>query len=148
MSNSSVRLAFDAALCEYEFMFVLLNCHLLLCGLLAWFGGTIALRAGGQYVLPAAGGREILLLFAISGAASAWFARGLCRALKLERDHWSAGAVALVLPTLLLDAFSAAFFPTVFPNIAPSAAGAFGGWMLCCCAGALLGGHLGSGPSA
>lgn len=141
-------LAFRVLICEYVFMFVSVNRQLLLCGLLAWFGGSIALRAGGQYVLPAVGGRDILLLFAVSGPACAWFARGLCRAFRLERDQWSGGVVALVLPTLLLDAFSAAFFPTIFPNIAPSAAGAFGGWMLCCCAGALLGGHVGSGPRA
>jgi len=47
------------------------------------------------------------------------------------------------LPTLCLDAFSATFFPAVFPNIAPGAAGVFGGWMLACCAGGLIGATLG-----
>jgi hypothetical protein len=49
------------------------------------------------------------------------------------------GAFFVMLPTLLLDPFSSAFFPAVFPNIAPEMAGVFGGWMLCSCAGALLG---------
>jgi Family of unknown function (DUF5367) len=49
------------------------------------------------------------------------------------------GAVAILAPTLLLDPFSSAFFPVVFPNMAPEVAGVFGGWMLWCCAGGLLG---------
>jgi hypothetical protein len=44
-----------------------------------------------------------------------------------------------MLPTLLLDPFSCAFFHTVFPNLDPGAAGAFGGWMLIFCAGAVAG---------
>jgi hypothetical protein len=45
----------------------------------------------------------------------------------------------LVLPTLLLDTFASAFFPYVYPNLLVAAAGLFGGWMLWCCGGALLG---------
>ncbi len=47
--------------------------------------------------------------------------------------------MSVALPTLLLDPFSSAFFPAVFPNMAPEVAGVFGGWMLWCCAGALVG---------
>jgi hypothetical protein len=39
----------------------------------------------------------------------------------------------------MLDACSALFYPRVFPNLDPASAGAFGGWMLACCAGAILG---------
>jgi hypothetical protein len=131
---------------EYEFMFMLPR-YALLSGLLAWLVGSVALRLGGQYFLPVAGGPKTLLLFAASVPASAWLTRGFCRVFQLKRDQWSAAAVALVLPTLMLDAFSAAFFPIAFPNIAPTAAGPFGGWMLCCCAGALLGGHFPPEPS-
>ena len=133
-------------LCEYAFMFMFPR-YALLSGLLAWLVGSVALRLGGQYVLPVAGGPQTLLLFAASVPASAWFTRGFCRAFQLKRDRWSAAAVALVLPTLVLDAFSVAFFPIAFPNIAPNAAGVFGGWMLCCCAGGLLGGHFAPGAS-
>jgi len=38
---------------------------------------------------------------------------------------------------------ASAFFPVVFPNMAPEAAGIFGGWMLCCCAGAAIGASFG-----
>jgi hypothetical protein len=67
----------------------------------------------------------------------AFLARRMCG--RLPPQEWLAGAVSLVLPTLLLDPFSSAFFPAVFPNIDPSAAGVFGGWMMWCCAGALAG---------
>jgi hypothetical protein len=39
----------------------------------------------------------------------------------------------------VLDPFSSVFFPFVFPNMSPAVAGVFGGWMLWCCAGALIG---------
>jgi len=47
--------------------------------------------------------------------------------------------IALFLPTLVLDALASAFFPWVYPNFSPVAAGIFGGWMLVCCGGGLAG---------
>jgi hypothetical protein len=73
----------------------------------------------------------------------AWLVRRLCRRFHLRRDQWPAGAVSILLPTLLLDPFSSAFFHAVFPNMAPEVAGVFGGWMLWCCAGALVGVTMG-----
>jgi hypothetical protein len=68
-----------------------------------------------------------------------WVVRRLCRRFQLRRAEWLGGALAVALPTLLLDPFSSAFFPVVFPNTAPEVAGVFGGWMLWCCAGAFVG---------
>jgi hypothetical protein len=65
--------------------------------------------------------------------------RVLCARFEPRRAAWPAAAVALLLPTLLLDPFSSAFFPLVFPNIPREAAGVFGGWMLWCCATGLAG---------
>jgi hypothetical protein len=45
----------------------------------------------------------------------------------------------LILPTLILDPFSCAFFTTMFPNLDPGAAGAFGGWVLISCGGGVAG---------
>ena len=87
---------------------------------------------------------SIVLLYALSIISMALLTRRLCRAAGLPRSKWPAGAVSLALPTLLLDPLSSAFFPAVFPNITPTAAGVFGGWMLCCCAGALLGATIGA----
>ncbi len=108
-------------------------------GLAIWIAATLALRFTGQYVLRSARWPAILVLFAVSFVLMAVVARRLCRASRLPSEQWPAGAIALALPTLVLDPFSSAFFPAVFPNIAPEQAGVFGGWMLICCAGALLG---------
>jgi hypothetical protein len=50
-----------------------------------------------------------------------------------------------MLPTLLLDPFSCAFFTVIFPNVEPGAAGVLGGWMLIFCAGAVVGVWLKAG---
>ena len=80
-----------------------------------------------------------LTSFAVSFPLMAWIVRRLCRRFQLKQEQWMAGAVSVALPTLLLDPFSSAFFPVVFPNMAPEVAGVFGGWMLWCCAGAVVG---------
>src|SRR5262249_42209596 len=116
-----------------------MHIRLVVAGFVIWLGATIALRIEGQRLLQPNHWTATLLLFAISFPAMAWLARRLCRRFKLPPEQWLGGAVSIALPTLLLDPFSSAFFPAVFPNIAPEMAGVFGGWMLWCCAGALVG---------
>jgi hypothetical protein len=115
---------------------------LFLCGLAIWMAATIALRFFGQRLLHPGNWTGTLILFAVSFPAMAWLVRRLCRRYRLPAEQWPAGAISIALPTLLLDPFSSAFFPFVFPNMAPEMAGVFGGWMLWCCAGALLGATL------
>jgi len=112
---------------------------LLIVGLLIWSVATLALRLAGQHVLRPGHWSGTVALFVLSFALMAWLARRLCRRFHVPPEQWPAGAISLALPTLLLDPFSTAFFPMVFPNLAPQLAGVFGGWMLSCCAGALLG---------
>jgi Family of unknown function (DUF5367) len=116
-----------------------MNRHLALVGLAFWLIGTIVLRLGGQYLLHAGAGVRTVVLLVVSFVLFAAVARLLCRLFALPQDQWLAGAVSLVMPTLVLDPFSAAFFSAVFPNIPSAAAGVFGGWMLACCAGAFAG---------
>jgi hypothetical protein len=113
--------------------------RLFLYGLAGWVLATLALRFAGQHLLRPDNLAGTLILFAISFPLMALLARRLCSRFQLRPEQWPAGAVAVLLPTLLLDPFSSAFFPVVFPNIAPELAGVFGGWMLWCCAGALVG---------
>jgi hypothetical protein len=113
--------------------------RLFLCGLGIWAGATIALRLEGQRLLRPGDWIGTLILFAVSFPLMAWIVRRLCRRFELRQEEWLAGALSVSLPTLLLDPFSSAFFPFVFPNMAPEVAGVFGGWMLWCCAGALVG---------
>jgi hypothetical protein len=113
--------------------------RLLRSGLLIWFAATIALRVAGQHILRPDDFKGTLILFLVSFPLMAWVVRRLCLGAHLPRDQWLGGAVSVALPTLLLDPFSCAFFPKVFPNMAPEVAGVFGGWVLWCCAGAVIG---------
>jgi hypothetical protein len=108
-------------------------------GVLAWAGGTIVLRIAGERLLNDLRGPFILALLTTSACIFGWVARYMCRRLTLSRGEQVPAVVSLVLPTLLLDALTAAFFGHVFPNITAGAAGVFGGWMLACCGGALCG---------
>jgi hypothetical protein len=112
---------------------------LLIFGVVGWVVATAGLRLGGQYVLRPGGAGAKLRLYAVSFLLMAWLVRRLCRAAGLSPEQWVAGALAVMLPTLVVDPFSSAFFPVVFPNMAPEMAGVFGGWMLICCAGAFVG---------
>ncbi len=114
-----------------------MHTRLIFSGLAIWLAATLALRFAGQHILHPGDSSGTLILFAVSFPLMAWIVRRLCHG--LPREQWLSGAVSVALPTLLLDPFSSAFFPFVFPNMAPEVAGVFGGWMLCCCAGALLG---------
>jgi hypothetical protein len=113
--------------------------RLFLYGLAIWFAATGALRLRGQRLLHPGDAKGTLILFAVTFPLIAWLVRRICRRFKLPRNQWLDGAFWLLLPTLLLDPFSSAFFPIVFPNMAPEVAGVFGGWILWCCASALVG---------
>jgi hypothetical protein len=125
-----------------------MNIRLVLCGLGIWIAATIVLRVAGQHLLRPGDWKGTLILFAVSFPLMAWLARRLCSRFQLQPEQWPAGAISIALPTLLLDPFSSAFFPVVFPNMAPEVAGVFGGWMLCCCAGALVGVSIRPGKSS
>ncbi|HMG36364.1 MAG TPA: DUF5367 family protein [Blastocatellia bacterium] len=117
-----------------------MNKRLLLYGIGMWLSGTAVLRLAGERLLHPGNWKSILILFGLSFVLTGWLVRRLCGGLPQERVF--GGAISLVLPTLLFDPFSSAFFTLVFPNIDPNAAGLFGGWMLCCCGGALAGALL------
>ena len=81
-------------------------------------------------MLPPRDGISTLMRFAASAPLMVATVRVLCARFEPRREAWPAAAMALLPPTLLLDPFSSAFFPLVFPNIPGEAAGVFGGWML------------------
>lgn len=116
-----------------------MNVRLFFCGLGIWLVATVTLRMAGQRLLHPGDWKATLILFAVSFPLMGWVVRRLCRRFQLPREEWLGGALSVALPTLLLDPFSSAFFPVVFPNMAPEVAGVFGGWMLWCCAGAFVG---------
>src|SRR5277367_1243142 len=116
-----------------------MNVRLVRIGFLIWLGATLALRFGGQHLLRPGDWKGTLILFAVTFPVMTWLVRRLCARSAVPRAEWVSGAISLLLPTLLLDPFSSAFFPLVFPNMSPQVAGVFGGWMLWCCAGVLVG---------
>jgi hypothetical protein len=117
--------------------------RLVITGFVIWLAATIALRLFGQHILHPGNVKGTLFLFALSFPLMAVLIRRMCLGAHLQHEQWLSAAVSLLLPTLLLDSFSSAFFPTVFPNIASEMAGVFGGWMLWCCAGGLVGAAVG-----
>lgn len=116
-----------------------MNMRLFWIGLAIWAAATAALRFAGQSLLRPCHPAGTAILFAVSFPLMALLVRRLCMQAHLPHDRWAAGAASIALPTLVLDTFSSALFPVVFPNMAPEMAGVFGGWMLWCCAGAFAG---------
>jgi hypothetical protein len=108
-------------------------------GILIWTGGTVAIRLAGHRLLPPGHTVQIVGLYLASFVLMALLVPRICRRIGFERDLWPKAATLLILPTLILDTFSCAFFTSMFPNLDPGAAGAFGGWMLICCGGGIAG---------
>jgi hypothetical protein len=117
-----------------------------LTGFVIWLVATVILRFTGQYILYPTSLVAIAVLLLASFPLMALVARRVCSDAGIPREDWPEAGIYLVMPTLVLDTFSTVFFPIVFPNVAPQAAGLFGGWMLCSCAGALLGVNLARRP--
>jgi hypothetical protein len=108
-------------------------------GFIIWLVATIALRFTGQYILHPENPVAFVALLVVSFPLMVLIARRICAGASLPREQWPAAGIFLVAPTLVLDTFSSALFPLLYPNIPLQAAGLFGGWMLWCCASALLG---------
>ena len=116
-----------------------MNTRLVRVGFIIWLGATLGLRFGGQHLLRPGDWIGTLVLFVVTFPLMAWLVRRLCAGAGMPQGERASGAISLLLPTLLLDAFSSAFFLAVFPNMSPQVAGIFGGWMLWCCAAGLVG---------
>jgi hypothetical protein len=108
-------------------------------GILIWTGGTAAIRLAGHRLLQPGHAVQTVGLYVISFVLMALLVPLICRRIGFERDLWPKAATLLILPTLILDPFSCVFFTTIFPNLDPGAAGAFGGWILICCGGGVVG---------
>jgi hypothetical protein len=113
--------------------------RILFTGALLWVVGTVGIRLDGRGLLRASRPAATLILYLASFVLMALLVPRIFRRLGLEEGFWPAAATLLMLPTLILDPFSCAFFPVIFPNLEPGAAGVFGGWILIFCAGAVAG---------
>jgi len=113
--------------------------QLALIGFGIWLVATLALRIYGQWIFKPDQTLWIALLLGISAPAMYALPRGLFVRLSITPERYAIGGIALVAPGMLLDTISTIWFPNVFPNIRPDAAGLFGGWLLFCNVLALLG---------
>jgi Family of unknown function (DUF5367) len=110
-----------------------------LIGVALWIVGSLGIRFAGHRLLRPDHIAQTLLLYAASFVMMIFLVPRICRRLGLEKDARFRAATLLMLPTLMLDPFSCLYFAHVFPNLDPASAGAFGGWMLIFCAGAVVG---------
>jgi fucose permease len=108
-------------------------------GVALWLTGTVLVRVAGHAVLPRPAAPEWIAWYAISLAAMAVVARIICGWARIPPADRLAAVAMLILPTLILDACTSLYFSRTFPNLPPETAGAFAGWMLICCGGAVLG---------
>jgi len=113
--------------------------RVLFSGMLLWIVGTVGIRLAGHRLLAPGHAARVVALYAVSFLLMALLVPRICRRLGFQNDLWPQAATLLILPALILDPFSCAFFTTMFPNMDPAAAGAFGGWMLICCGGGVAG---------
>ena len=110
-------------------------------GFTAWLVATLAIRFGGGRIFSQAGGVRLAVLFAataiVIGVAIPWVLRPIP-----SREGRIEAAVLLVLPGILLDTASLLWFPSVFPNLPPSAGLPFAALLLWAYGIALLAGAL------
>src|SRR5206468_2911786 len=109
---------------EHEPMFMFWR-RLVWMGLALWAVGTAVVRLAGQRVLASGEPGRVALLFAVSFFVMAVLVRRILRGSGVPTQQWPAAAAFLILPTLVLDALTSAFFPSVFPNIDSARAGMF-----------------------
>jgi hypothetical protein len=112
--------------------------RLAVAGFAIWLAATIVLRLAGQWIIHPGTLPGAAILLAVSGVLMWRLPRGLFASLRIAREDYALGAIALVAPGMLLDTISTIWFAQVFPNIKADAAGLFGGWLLFCNVIALL----------
>ena len=73
-----------------------------------------------------------LILLGVSAPVMFVLPRRLFKLFSIPPAGRALGGIVLVAPGMLLDTFSTLWFSSVFPNLRPDSAGAFGGWLLFC----------------
>lgn len=116
-----------------------MTARLLSIGLAFWGGGAVLLRWFGAEIISADHIAVTAATYAASFIAMAAVVPALFTSMRITRALWFRSAALLMLPSLILDALTQLAFSRAYPNMNESAAGLFGGLILTCCAGALIG---------
>jgi len=114
----------------------------LLAGLGLWIIGTVVFRLGPSGLVQEPSLARTLLYYVINAMLALIVSRLAMHWIGVPREARAAAVTLFILPTLILDAFSTAFFTVVFPNLPPAAAPTFGGLMLISAGGAVVGAWL------
>jgi hypothetical protein len=114
----------------------------LVAGVVLWMIGTAMFRFGGHAMIHAPSLQRTIPVYLVYCLVSAIVVNVLLRLLRIPKESWPAATTLIILPTLLLDPFTTAFFSATFPNLPADAAPTFGGLMLINSAGAVLAGWI------
>ena len=112
--------------------------RILFVGFGIWLIATIALRLGGQRLFDTDTTSMKVVLLVVSAPLMFALPRRLFKVFSIAPADRAMGGIVLVAPGMFLDAVSAMWFSSVFPNIRPDAGGLFGGWLLFCNVVALI----------
>jgi len=114
----------------------------LLAGVALWAIATAAFRFGPAGLVHAPSALRTIPSYLLNGILALIVARLAMRWIGVPPNLRPAAVSLFILPTLLLDAFTTAFFPNVFPNLPAAGAPTFGGLMLIAAGGAVVGAWL------
>lgn len=97
---------------------------------LAWLIGTVTMRLWGHSFFIAENNLSMAGSFLFSLLCLPLLVYGLFRWKKVQPDQCRDAVICLAIPGILLDVVTTYFFALVYPNVLPSAAGAYGSWLL------------------
>ncbi len=99
-------------------------------GFLVWLLGTLVFRFGGQFFFHPESPLFLGLLFGATVPLIAGAVYPVYRWKKVSPAERPFAVVCAALPSLILDIFSVLWFPSVFPNLPPTASVTFAAWLL------------------
>lgn len=97
---------------------------------LVWLIATAIVRLWGHTFFIAENNLSMGGSFLFSLLCLPLLTYGLFRWKKVQPDQRRDAAICLAIPGMLLDVVTTYFFALVYPNVLPSADGAYGAWLL------------------
>lgn len=99
-------------------------------GFLIWLLGTILIRVAGQFFLNPESLSLLLLTFALTVPLMAIALCPIYHWRKVPPAERPLAVTSAILPSMLLDCLTVLFFPSIFPNLSPTAITPFSAWLL------------------
>lgn len=97
---------------------------------LVWLIATLVMRLWGHTFFIAENNLSMGASFLFSVLCLPLFVYGLFRWQKVQPDQRRTAALCLAIPGMLLDVVTTYWFAQVYPNVSPTADGAYGAWLL------------------